>query len=380
MKIALFTDTFAPDVNGVAMTLKRLIDYLEAQGIDYRVFAPKSAGQHFTSEIYAMKSLPFFLYPECRMAFPNMLHVKEELQQFQPDLIHVATPFNVGLCGLYYAKKLGIPVVGSYHTDFDKYLDYYEVPFLKKLLWRYMRWFHRPLRKIFVPSKETMQQLQRHGFTNLAIWSRGIDCKLFHPNRNQQVAIREQYHITKKHILLYVGRIAPEKDVMLLPLIHEQLPAHIRENVHWIVVGDGPQKEALARQAPEQMTLAGFLNGEGLADVYAAAELFVFPSATETFGNVVLESLASGTPVVCANEGGVRSIVNNGVTGLLCERNNTQQFAKAITELVDNNHMRKEMGYNGRQHALNQSWNAIFETLLKEYEASLEEKQIGILA
>ncbi|MEN2767006.1 glycosyltransferase family 4 protein [Ornithinibacillus xuwenensis] len=380
MKIAIFTDTFSPDVNGVAKTLKRFTDYLEDRGIAYRVFAPKSSTNNlFSTEIHRFRSLPFFLYPDCRLALPNMLHVKEELTQFKPDIIHVATPFNIGLCGLHYAKKLNIPVVGSYHTDFDKYLEYYDLQFLTKLLWKYMRWFHRPLRKIFVPSIDTMTHLKKHGFTNLEIWPRGIDCSVFHPSYDQQ-SIRDKYGIKEKYILLYVGRIAPEKDVMLLPSIHAQLPKEIQNDVHWFVVGDGPQQQDLKKQAPHNMTFAGFLTGTDLAHAYAAADLFVFPSSTETFGNVVLESLASGTPAVCANAGGVRGIIQNQVTGLLCERKNIAAFAQAIQTLLENHPNRKEMGWNGRNYALTQSWESIFERLLENYEDALQKTQVGLLA
>jgi glycosyltransferase involved in cell wall biosynthesis len=380
MKIAIFTDTFAPDVNGVAKTLKRFTDYLNDRGFEFKVFAPESSSQSlYSSDIHRFKSLPFFLYPECRLALPNMNQVREELVHFQPDIIHVATPFNVGLCGLHYAKKLNIPLVGSYHTDFDKYLEYYDLQFLTKVLWRYMRWFHRPMRKIFVPSMDTMEHLQKHGFVNLDIWSRGIDCATFHPNFNME-KVREKYQIKERHILLFVGRIAPEKDVSLLPAINEQLPKNMKENVHWLVVGNGPDQEELKKQAPPNMTFTGFLSGQALAHVYATADVFVFPSPTETFGNVVLESLASGTPAVCANAGGVRTIIKNQVTGLLCERNNSKEFARAITSLLENETKRKEMGLSCRYYALAQSWDKIFYTLIHHYEISIEEKKIGVMA
>lgn len=380
MKIAIFTDTFAPDVNGVAKTLKRFTDFLSDKGLEYKVFAPKSASQSiYSSDIYRFKSLPLFLYPECRFAFPNMLHVREELIQFKPDIIHVATPFNVGLCGLHYAKKLNIPLVGSYHTDFDKYLEYYDLQFLTKVLWRYMRWFHRPMRKIYVPSIDTKETLKKHGFMNIDIWSRGIDCSTFHPNFDRG-AMLSRYGIKEKHVLLYVGRIAPEKDVVLLPDIHNSLPERVREDVHWLIVGDGPNQEELRKMAPENMTFTGFLSGQELAHVYAASDLFVFPSPTETFGNVVLEAIASGTPAIVANAGGVRTIVKHQRTGMLCEEKDIKGFAKAITELLLDRKRRREMGLNGRQYALTQTWDSIFEALLKGYEDSINEKQLAVLA
>jgi glycosyltransferase involved in cell wall biosynthesis len=161
MRIAIFTDTFHPEINGVARTLKQFTNYLDDQNIAYKVFIPNPHAKEYASnQICHLKSISFFLYPECRLAFSNLLRIKSELQDFA--IIHVATPFNAGLCGVYLAKKLNIPLVGSYHTDFDYNLKFYRLPFLSKTLWKYMNWFHRPCKKLFVPSNETFNQLSQH--------------------------------------------------------------------------------------------------------------------------------------------------------------------------------------------------------------------------
>jgi glycosyltransferase involved in cell wall biosynthesis len=373
MKIAIFTDTYVPDINGVARTLKRFTDYLEQNQIKYKVFAPESSNDHFFSaNIHRFISLPFFLYPECRLALPNMLTVKEELLKFKPDIIHVATPFNVGLCGLHYAKKLNIPIVGSYHTDFDQYLEYYDLQFLSKILWKYMKWFHRPLKKIFVPSEETREQLKRHGFSNVSIWSRGVDCSQFHPNYDR-MNVRKKYKIKEKYILTYVGRIAPEKDIDTLMKIATHLPPYIKDQVHWLIVGDGPLKNELITSAEPNMTFTGYLKGHDLAETYAASDVFVFPSPTETFGNVVLESMACGTPVVGADSGGVKNIITHGKNGLLCEPKNVEDFVQSIITLLTNDELRSKMGLQARMYALTQNWDTIFEGLLQHYEEAIEQ-------
>ncbi|MGJ7922540.1 glycosyltransferase family 4 protein [Neobacillus sp. LXY-4] len=366
MKIALFTDTFYPDINGVAGTLKRFTDYLASQNISVKIFAPDTHSEEYvSSQLYRFKSLPFFLYPECRLAFPNLLDIKSELQSFGPDLIHVATPFNMGLCGVYYAKKLNIPLVGSYHTDFHYYLQYYDLLFLAKYLWKYMNWFHRPFKKVFVPSYETMIQLKRHGFTKLELWPRGVDCQLFHPFYNKH-EVRRKLGVTGKHLLTYVGRLAPEKDVSLLLELARLIPADM--NVQWLLVGDGPLRETLEKEAPSNMLFTGYLKGEVLAEVYAASDVFVFPSSSETFGNVVLEALASGTPVVGAKAGGVKNIIQSGLTGKLVEPGNVQEFLDAIQMLLNHDSLRFQMGMEGRKYALTQKWEHIFENLLSSYE------------
>lgn len=368
MKIAFFTDTFYPDINGAARTLKRFTDYLSDRNIAVKIFAPANQPDEYVpSHIHRFKSASFFLYPECRIAFPNYFQIKAELEKFNPDLIHVATPFNLGLSGIYCAKKLNIPLVGSYHTDFDYYLEFYDLKFLSSILWKYMTWFHSTFKKTFVPSTETLQQLQQHGFTNLEIWPRGVDCQLFHPYYDK-LNVRQQYFIRKKYLLTYAGRLAPEKNVEILLDIAKSLPPHIRENIHWLIVGDGPLREQMQTHAPESMTFTGYLTGKQLAEVYSASDLFVFPSPTETFGNVVLESLASGTPVIGANSSGVKSIIRNGMTGHLCEPGNVEVFSDAIINLLTNHKVRTQMGFEGRDYALTQKWDKIFNDLIGHYE------------
>lgn len=376
MKIAIFTDTFIPQVNGVARTLKKFTDYLDETEHEYQVFTPeiKESDDLFSSNIHRFSSLPLFLYPECRLAFPNLAHVKQQLKEFKPDIIHITTPFNIGLCGLYYGKKLGIPIVGSYHTNFDQYLKYYDFEILSKWLWKYMNWFHRPFLKTFVPSNDTRNLLLRHGFLNVGIWSRGIDCSLFHPNYNPE-KFRKKYNINSRYIFTYVGRLAPEKDIQILMDAANMLPTSIQRQVHWCIVGEGPLREELEASAPANFTFTGYLKGQELAEAYAASDLFTFPSTTETFGNVVLESLACGTPAIVANSGGVKEIVQNDKTGILCKPNSASAFTEAIHSLVTKPTKLKQMSYEAREYALNQSWDSIFSNLLHDYSQVLLEQK-----
>lgn len=376
MKIAIFTDTFHPEINGIARTLKQFTNYLDDENISYKVFAPDSySNEYVSNHIRHFKSFSFCLYPECRLAFPNILRTKSELQAFSPDIIHVATPFNVGLCGVYLAKKLNIPLVGSYHTDFDYYLQFYNLQFLSKVLWKYMCWFHRPCKKLFVPSTETLNQLHRHGFSNLEVWSGGVDCRIFHPYYDKR-SFREQYGITKKYLLTYVGRLAPEKDVNTLLAIAKSMPSEINKQIQWFVIGDGPLKVELQHNAPENMVFTGYVTGEKLAQFYSASDLFVFPSPTETFGNVVIEALASGTPVITANSGGVKNIIQAGINGYLCETGNVTEFRKAILKLLENDGLRKQLGMEGRNYAITKNWNHIFDNLLSHYSDVLEKPKM----
>lgn len=367
MKIAIFTDTYTPQVNGVAKTLERLTNYLHRKGIDYTLFAPQNVkDNNENNHVQKMKSIPLAVYPECRLALPNLHFVKKKLEHFQPDLIHVATPFTMGLLGKYYAIKLNIPLVGSYHTDFDAYLSYYKMEFLSAVLWNYLRWFHNSLQKTFVPSLETFKQLKEKQFHHLNIWSRGVDCNLFNPKGND-AGIRQNYSITAKHILTYAGRLAPEKDIETLQSVIAMVNENRANDVHWLIAGDGPLAKEMKARFNKNVTFTGYLKPERLAHVYAASDLMVFPSATETFGNVVLESMACGTPVIGANAGGVKNIISNTKNGLLCTPKCPHEFANAIHSLLEDQDARQKMGIAARHYALSQSWDNIFARLVDEY-------------
>jgi len=368
MKVAIFTDTFYPDINGVSRTLMHFTDYLESQGIIYKVFAPHSRSCEYVSEhIRRFNSFSLFLYPECRFAFPNVRSIKSELEDFAPDLIHVATPFNMGLCGLYLSKKLEIPLVGSYHTNFDHYLKFYNLSFLSSSLWKYMKWFHKPLKKVFVPSYETIKQLKNHDFRNMVVCPAGVDCALYHPGYDQP-AVRKKFGLSRKFILSFAGRLAPEKDVHTLIAIANAMPAELNEQIEWLIIGDGPLREELEEQAPANMKFTGYLTGTKLAEAYSVSDLFVFPSPTETFGMVVLEALASGTPAVTANSGGVKNIIKSGKTGITCEPGNAIEFTEAIVHLLKNDRLRRRFQFEARTYAMAQNWETIFEEMLWHYE------------
>lgn len=373
MRVALFTDTFLPDVNGVARTLGRWVDYLESHGATCRVFAPQSdngSGSDYNSSmVERFYSIPFLLYPECKLAIPNPISIKKTLQEFKPDIIHCATPFNLGLYGLHYAKKHKIPVVASYHTHFDQYLQYYKIQWVEGMLWRYLGWFHQTCRKIYVPSMSTLDYLRDRGFSNLEVWSRGVDVSRFHPDVDRDAVLRRAGANPDKFSLLYVGRLAPEKSVDVLVEAYEKLPARLKGQTELILAGDGPLYKEMAETYKDRtdMRFLGFVEGRELADLFAAADLFVFPSATETFGNVVLEAMASGTAVIGAKAGGVQDTVRHMENGWLCPVGDSSAFADAITTLLDNGDLRRQISAAGREYSTLQTWDSIFSRLLNSY-------------
>ncbi len=381
MRIAIFTDTYAPEINGVARTLNRLTGYLKENQVDFQVFAPESSTQVPTvAQVQRFTSLPFLLYRECRLAIPNPAQIKLTLEKFNPTFIHIATPFNLGLYGLHYAKKHGIPIVASYHTHFDDYLHYYNLQFLEKWIWRYMTWFHRPCEKVYVPSLETKEKLLKHSIhDNIDIWGRGVDHTFFSPVK-RTTAIREKYRIREKHILLYVGRISPEKEINLALETFHSLPKQVKNNTHFLVVGDGPLLKTLSESTSDNVTFTGFIEGEELANIYASSDIFLFPSATETFGNVVLEAMASGLPVVGARAGGVQQLITHEQNGYLCEPGKTESFKAAVQSLIESRLLRAEMASKAQKFAKDQSWDDIFSRLLSSYTQISKEKKKLITA
>lgn len=370
MKIALFTDTYYPQVNGVSNTLTRLVHYWGQHGIDCKVIAPKSGFDDiYSPQTHSLPSMRLLLYKEYRIALPFNRIITRDLLDFKPDLVHVATPFSTGLFGLNYARKYGIPMVASYHTNFDHYLSYYNLQWANIWLWKYLQWFHSYFDRTFVPSYETLTHLTDRGFKKLSIWGRGVDSTLFHPG-DCDSDFKARYDIPQDRILLtYVGRIAPEKDIKTLSNIIHYFPKEWTDRVCWVIVGEGPSEQELKNsfRGHSNVRFTGYLKEEELSEAYSASDLFIFPSPTETFGNVVLESMACGTPVIGANSGGVRSIIDEGTTGYLVNPRDVRAFIDRILFLLIHPNLLTQFSQNARRYALNQSWDVIFSKLTNEF-------------
>ncbi|GAE27504.1 glycosyltransferase [Halalkalibacter wakoensis JCM 9140] len=230
-----------------------------------------------------------------------------------------------------------------------------------------MLWFHRSFQRVYVPSQSTKDKLVDLKFhPDLEIWGRGIDHSYFHPERRTN-SVRETYRIKQKNILLYVGRIAPEKEIDLALRTFHSLPSSIKDETHFLLVGDGPQLKMLSQYSNEQVTFTGFKEGDELADIYASSDLFLFPSSTETFGNVVLEAMASGLPVIGANAGGVQHLIQHGETGFLCEPKDQESFTRLTGRLLQSGYKRSAFSVRAREYALSYSWEEIFSDLVNSY-------------
>ncbi|MEK5058543.1 hypothetical protein BK126_03480 [Paenibacillus sp. FSL H7-0326] len=382
MRIAIFTDTFLPEVNGVANTLGKWVEYLRARSIPVLVFAPQYGSLVNTEggHVERFFSLPLIFYPECKLALPGRMRTERILHNFQPTLIHVATPAAIGLLGAGYAAKHGVPLVASYHTHFDQYLKHYKLAWMEQALWKYMQWFHRNCKRIYAPSESTKLKLEEKGMKHVGIWSRGIDAQQFRP----AVSAEERASLLRNRgldpeltYMLYVGRLAPEKNIEHLINSFASLPSRILDKSRLLIAGDGPlyghSPSVPHNLSEEHIQWLGYLRGNELRDIYSMSDLFVFPSSTETFGNVILEAMASSLPVIAAGAGGVLDIITHEKTGILCPPEEPSSMVNSIIRLYDHPHLSKSLGEAGREYCLNRSWVPIFDQLLSSYNEVIAE-------
>lgn len=371
MKIALFTDTYLPQINGVSNTVNKLIQYYEANDIEYKLFGPKYDMELNNQNIESFYSIKFIFYPDQRIAFPNTFRISSTLSDFQPDIIHIMTEFNMGIAGLNYGKKHGIPIVSSYTTNFSLYADYYKLNFLKQPIWDYIKWFHTQSDVTLCPSIASQKLLRDHDIHNTKIFSRGIDFENFHPMwRNYE--LRSRLGISDKIAFLYVGRVSCEKDLDTLCRSYQHIRDKYQQQVAMVITGDGPYLEKCKLMFPEDTIFTGFLTGKELAKMYASCDIFVCPSATETFGNVILEAMASGLAVIGADAGGVGEIIQHGENGFKFTEKNSKELAEIMKKLIEDVDYRNYLKNNGREFSMNRSWNNIFKGLYEIYQSIIE--------
>lgn len=366
MKVAIFTDTFLPQINGVTKTLSKYIEYMEKEQIDYRIFAPEDRDYEYDNKTITFYSIKFFLYPECRLALPNYFSIVKELDSFKPDIIHVVTPFNIGLCGYKYAKANNIPIVSSYHTNIPQYLNYFNLGVLENAAWNFFRWFHNNCEKNYCPSNSTLELLNKKGIKNLEIWGRGISTNKFSP-KHRDAEMRKALGIDNKLVFLYVGRMSAEKDLDIFIDIVYRINKQYKDKVHFLMVGDGPILREIKDKAPENMTFTGFKQGEELSKIYASSDVFLFTSSTETYGNVILEAMASGLPVIACYEGGIKENLIDGYNGIACRVRNIDDFYNGSVKMIDDKNLRLNIKSNGLKYASTKSWDNVFDGLLNSF-------------
>lgn len=374
MKIALFTDTYKPQINGVSNTVERMIEYFKNHGVEYQVFLPKYANEADDEHFHHSPSIPLWFYMDCRISFPNIVKITRILSEFRPDVIHVMSEYPMGNAGIIAGKLLGIPVVSSYTTHIANYTQYVKLSFLKPLVLSYFQYFHKRTKRVLVPSHDAIQYLNRNGITHTRLFTRGIDTKKFHP-KHRDHQLRKEWNAEGKIVFLYVGRISAEKNLSVLINSYSAIKKFYPDQVQLVMVGDGPLMDHCKKHLPSDTIFTGFLTGEALTRTYASADVFVFPSSSETLGNVVLEAMASGLCVIGSNEGGVGELIKNYDNGISFDAKYSHLLTALMLKVMDRPELREFMRIGGRNFAKDRSWLSIFDALMFEYRIVIKENQ-----
>lgn len=362
LHIAMVTETYAPEINGVAMTLSRWVHGLNALGHSLELWRPHplqdSAPQRdgtLTEHRVPGFSLP--MYPELRMGRPAGGQFAAHWQTRRPDLLYIATEGPLGWSALRAARRLRIPVVSGFHTRFDHYTEHYRLGLFMPLVRRYLRRFHSATALTLAPTPQMRKTLEGEGFERIAVVPRGVDTELFSPAR-RNVQLRRQWGLADDQLaVLCVGRLAPEKNLEEAIWAFRALQA-VQPAARLIMVGDGPQRAALELAHPD-IVFAGMRQGTDLAEHYASADIFLFPSRTETFGNVTLEAMASGLPVVAFDDAAAALHVRHRANGMQVPNVGTSRFADAACELAGNARMRQRLGRAARAYVENIGWEPV---------------------
>jgi len=371
-RIAFFTGNYDLVPDGVARTLGRLVSHLKDTGSDAIVVAPTrgAPSSEHRGTLLSVPSIPAPGRSEYRISLGLPRSVRGSLASFRPTLFHIATPDFLGSRALRLAQRCGIPVVASYHTHFCSYLKYYRLEEFEGFLWKYLRRFYRQCRHVYVASQSMAAVLQTHEINRgLRLWERGVDTSLFNPRR-RSLAWRRSLGISEVDPLLtFVGRAVWEKG---LAVFAEVVRALENQGIphRSLVVGDGPALAAL-RERLSNTVFTGFLDGPMLARAYASSDVLLFPSDTETFGNVTLEAMASGVPTICADATGSSSLVVHEVTGFLAPPAEVPYFADYSTRLITDWQLRRRMGEAARRQALRYDWNTALARIVSYYDEIL---------
>lgn len=370
VRITLITESFPPDVNGVAHCVLRVADHLVSHGHQLLVIAPRPPGSlpspdlDLPYEVQRVPSLPMPGYSTFRIAMP-LHHLRAALAGHHTELVHLAGPFLLGAGGALAARRLDLPVVAVYQTDMPSYARAYHYgPAGQEIAWRRLRKIHNCAARTLAPSSAAAANLHAHGIERVWLWGRGVDTTLFDPARRSE-KLRAQLAPDGEVIVGYVGRIAPEKRVDLLAGV-AALPG-----VRLVIVGTGPAHEAARRAMPGAVFL-GQRHGEDLATIYASLDLFVHSGPHETFGQTLQEAAASGLPVIAPAAGGPLDLVDDGVTGFLVTPGDAGALSRAVARLAADPGLRAAQGRAARQRVLGRTWQALGDELIGHYEAVLE--------
>jgi phosphatidylinositol alpha 1,6-mannosyltransferase len=369
LRIAFFTEVCDPQVNGVSVTLRRVTEYLRACGHEVLLIVPRCRSTRGRADFVRLKCIPLPLYPEMPVILPHWCFHQEEfarVETFDPDLVHVWTPGVMSFFGQKWARSRNRPVVASYETDMIRYAHCYGFGRFESSIWRYLQWLYNNCQRTFVPSDDTKAFLESGGVCNVEVFGRGVDSVLF-SHKKRAPERRLALGVDSAGVLiLYVGRLAKEKNLPLLMRSFQRLYER-HPHCRLAIVGEGPLQGQLARKfAHPGISFLGVKRGEELAAIFASADIFASPSATETLSLASLEAMASGLAVLGMNSGGVRTIVKDHETGMLANSDN--EFSSLLQDLATIGSLRQALSRNARAFAEGQAWDGGLTALERSYQ------------
>lgn len=373
MRLCIVSETWSPDINGVAHTLSRLSSELNRQGVPVDVIRPRPRVAGSTTRVNHELQVGRFALPgytDVQVGLAKPATLKRFWRVYRPDVVYLATQGPLGWAARQAARQLNIPIVAGWHTNFDHYCKDYGVPWLASTTRRYLRYFHNGCSLTLVPTHQQANTLQRQGIRDVHVLSRGLDGERFAPAHRDQ-ELRKRWGVSEHQpVALYVGRLAAEKN---LTLLQETLQAmrEVRPDMAQVIVGDGPAREQLQKALPEAH-FTGFVGQESLARHYASADLFIFPSLSETWGNVVAEAMASGLAVVAYDHAASAELINSGHNGITVPAGYSAAFQQAAVSLCQHPADFARLGRVARLRALEQSWSGIAEQFLRYLHQALE--------
>ena len=364
MRIAVVTETWPPEVNGVAVTLAKLVQSLSHRNHDVQLIRPRQAKldegiRDSNLEEVLMRGMPIPRYPELKLGLPSKKTLIKAWTLRRPDVVHIATEGPLGWSALQAAKVLKLPVTSDFRTNFQSYSKHYGIGWLRKPIVAYLRKFHNATACTMVPTRELKKTLGENGFVNLKVVSRGVDTHLFNLGKRDQKLRATWGANDQTKVLISVGRMAPEKNLEQVLKVFDSL-RFMGTQVKLVMVGDGPLKEQFKQRYPE-IIFPGMLSQTDLANYYASSDLFVFPSLTETFGNVTLEALASGIPVLAFDCAAARDWVQTDVNGWLIPENKPEKFASKAVEIFKSETILEAVTFSTRKQIVHLDWDQIAE-------------------
>ncbi len=375
MRVALFTETFLPKVDGIVTVVCLLLDHLQRRGIETMVVAPRlhNAPASYKEEtpVVTVPGVTFPLYPELKTG-PPTYGTYRAVKQFQPDIVHIIHPAIIGAPGILMGKRLGVPTLASFHLDLAQMARHFKMPIMEPVINHYHRIAFNMADYSLAPSRAVQREMLALGVREVGLWGRGVDAEKFNPkHRNAEMRAQLSDGDIDAPLLIYVGRLSTEKQIDRIKGVLNAIP-----EARLAIVGDGPARESLeAHFAGTRTKFMGYMTGEPLYQAYASGDVFVFPSALETFGLVVTEAMAAGLPVVASRVGGIPDVVEIGKTGYTFDVGDVDAMIDGVRRITVNRQNITQMGQDARAFAETQTWPLLMDEVIEHYERLIIKKQ-----